>query len=133
MWNRSQSRWSASMTYWWWEEARQGAAAAISAARQGAKTLVLESSHGLGGLGTVGYVSTYFAGYRSGFTLEIDAGVAALGGLPPWRETCWNIEAKMEWYRRELRKSRRRNLAACSGNRRFGRGRPGMRSDCGYQ
>lgn len=82
-----------------------GAAAAISAARQGAKTLVLESSHGLGGLGTVGHVSTYFAGYRGGFTREIDAGVAALGGLPPWRETCWNIEAKMEWYRRELRKA----------------------------
>lgn len=82
-----------------------GAAAGISAARQGSKTLVIEYMHGLGGLGTVGHVSTYFAGYRDGFTKEIDEGVKALGGLPTWKDNCWNIESKMEWYRKELLKA----------------------------
>lgn len=79
-----------------------GAPAAIAAARQGARTLVIEYLYGLGGLGTIGQVSTYFGGYTKGFTAEIDKGVEALGGIEPLEEKCWNIESKMEWYRREL-------------------------------
>lgn len=79
-----------------------GAPAAIAAARQGARTLVVEYLHGLGGMGTLGQVSTYFGGYTKGFTAEIDKGVEALGGIETWNEKSWNVEAKMEWYRREL-------------------------------
>lgn len=79
-----------------------GAPAAIAAARQGARTLVVEYLYGLGGMGTIGQVSSYFAGYTKGFTAEIDKGVEALGGIDPWNEKAWNVEAKMEWYRREM-------------------------------
>jgi len=45
-----------------------GAPAGIAAARQGAKTLVVEYLHGLGGVGTMGYISSYYYGYLQGFT-----------------------------------------------------------------
>jgi flavin-dependent dehydrogenase len=79
-----------------------GAPAGISSARKGAKTLVIEYLHGLGGVGTTGYISKYYYGYIEGFTKEIDAGVAALGGAAGQAGT-WNIEWKKEWYRRQLR------------------------------
>ena len=83
-----------------------GAPAGIGAGRQGAKTLLLEYLHGLGGIGTTGYISTYYHGNLVGFTQEIDDGVAALGGQD--RATIgrsWDPEHKSEWYRRELRKA----------------------------
>ena len=82
-----------------------GAPAGISAARAGAKTLVVELLHGLGGVGTMGLISSYYHGNRVGFTAEIDAGVAAFGEHPHNRPGRWNVEWKMEWYRKELRKA----------------------------
>jgi len=82
-----------------------GAPAGISAARQGAKTLVLEYLHGLGGVGTMGFISKYYYGYIKGFTKEIDEGVTALGGDSKHKGGGWNIEWKKQWYRSELRKA----------------------------
>lgn len=82
-----------------------GAPAGISAARQGAKTLVIEYLHGLGGVGTMGLISKYYHGYIKGFTQEIDEGVANLAADAKSKNSGWNIECKMEWYRRELRKA----------------------------
>jgi flavin-dependent dehydrogenase len=82
-----------------------GAPAGISAARQGAKTLVIEYLHGLGGVGTLGLISKYYHGYIKGFTQEVDEGVASLAEDGKSKNSGWNIEWKMEWYRRELRKA----------------------------
>ena len=82
-----------------------GAPAGIAAARQGAKTLVIEYLHGLGGTGTLGLIGKYYHGYRGGFTQEIDVGVSAMDGEPDKPSGGWNVEWKMEWYRRELRQA----------------------------
>ncbi len=70
-----------------------GAPAGIAAARRGAKTLVVEYLHGLGGVGTQGAISKYYWGNRVGFT----ATVPGASG--------WVIEQKMEWWRSELLKA----------------------------
>ena len=70
--------------------------------RRGAKTLVVEYLHGLGGVGTLGLISKYYHGYRDGFTAELDQGLAAMGET---QQGGWNVELKMEWYRSELRKA----------------------------
>lgn len=75
-----------------------GAPAAIGAARQGARTLVIEYLTLLGGVGTVGEIGIYCAGYRKGFTEEVDKGVAAVGG-PSY------TVSKAEWWRRAIRKA----------------------------
>jgi len=78
-----------------------GAPAGIAAARQGAKTLVVEYLHGLGGVGTTGMIGRYHSGRRVGFTEEVDRGVAGLEGAEkPDRQ--WNVQCKMEWWRREI-------------------------------
>ena len=82
-----------------------GAPAGIAAARGGAKTLVVEYLNGLGGVGTLGLIGNYCQGYRKGFTQEVDRGLAALGRGLPKPKRGWNIELKMEWYRRQLRKA----------------------------
>jgi flavin-dependent dehydrogenase len=74
-----------------------GAPAGIAAARQGAKTLVVEQLHGLGGVATLGMIGVYCFGNICGFTSEIDAGVKALGADV-------NIVGKREWFRRENRR-----------------------------
>ncbi|GAB6188043.1 hypothetical protein JCM17478_35450 [Thermopirellula anaerolimosa] len=71
-----------------------GAAAGIGAARQGAKTLVIEYLATLGGVGTAGAISSYYWGNRVGFTAEVNQGAAA-----------WVIEQKSEWWRSELLKA----------------------------
>ncbi len=71
-----------------------GAPAGIGAARAGAKTLVIEYLHGLGGVGTLGAVAGYYWGDRVGFTATIQDGA-----------TKWVIEQKSEWYRQELLKA----------------------------
>jgi hypothetical protein len=71
-----------------------GAPAAIGAARRGAKTLVVEYQEGLGGVGTLGLIGQYYSGLKIGFTKEVP--VPGKTGGP---------EAKMEWYRREVRKA----------------------------
>jgi len=85
-----------------------GAPAGIAAARQGAKTLVVEYLHGLGGIGTLGLIGNYYYGYREGFTRELDQGVLQLGGQGEGKSEpgqAWNSQVKVEWYRRELRKA----------------------------
>jgi hypothetical protein len=67
-----------------------GAPAAIAAARQGAKTLVVEYLAGLGGVGTHGAVSAYYWGNRVGFTATVGGG------------NSWVIEQKMEWWRTQV-------------------------------
>ncbi|MFO7976871.1 MAG: FAD-dependent oxidoreductase [Candidatus Hydrogenedentota bacterium] len=78
-----------------------GAPAGISAARQGAKTLVVEYLHGLGGVSTLGLIGKYYWGHREGFTAEIDKAMEELGVKRGSRG--WDVEARMEWLRRELR------------------------------
>jgi flavin-dependent dehydrogenase len=82
-----------------------GAPAGIAAARQGARTLVLEYLDGLGGVGTTGYISKYYYGYIQGFTREVDDGVAGFGADGQPRGGGWNVEWKKEWYRTQLRKA----------------------------
>jgi len=72
-----------------------GAAAGIGAARQGAKTLVVEYQHSLAGVGTLGLIGNYWHGLRSGFTSEVDRGVARLGARV-------KVVGKAEWWRQEL-------------------------------
>lgn len=85
-----------------------GAPAGIAAARQGARTLVVEYLHGLGGIGTMGLIGKYYYGHREGFTKELDEGLAQLGGPEDGKSgqgQAWNSQIKIEWYRRELRKA----------------------------
>ncbi|NMA47758.1 MAG: FAD-dependent oxidoreductase [Lentisphaerae bacterium] len=74
------------------------APAAISAARAGARTLVVEYLHALGGTGTVGLIGIYCAGYRKGFTAEVDQGIKAIGS-PTY------VVGKQEYWRREIRQA----------------------------
>ena len=71
-----------------------GAPAAIAAARRGAKTLVIEYLEGLGGVGTLGLIGKAYHGRNVGFAADV-----------PFPDKEHNIEHKMEWFRRELRKA----------------------------
>jgi len=75
-----------------------GAPAAIGAARSGARTLVVEYLHGLGGVGTTGLIGIYCAGYRKGFTAETEAGIAKIGA------PCY-VVGKMQWWRTASRRA----------------------------
>jgi len=68
-----------------------GAPAGIGAARAKAKTLVVEYLHALGGVGTMGLISSYYWGYRGGFTKEVPG------------ERTWDPIQRAEWWRRTLR------------------------------
>jgi hypothetical protein len=68
-----------------------GAPAGIGAARRGAKTLVVEYLHGLGGVGTMGAISKYYWGNRTGFTATVEDASPS-----------WVIEQRMEWWRSQL-------------------------------
>ncbi|MCX8037492.1 MAG: FAD-dependent oxidoreductase [Candidatus Sumerlaeia bacterium] len=67
-----------------------GAPTGIAAGRQGAKVLVVEYLHGLGGVGTLGAISKYYHGYRGGFTAEVEGGGS------------WRIEQRAQWWRSQL-------------------------------
>jgi hypothetical protein len=67
-----------------------GTPAGIGAARQGAKTLVIEYLHGLGGVGTLGLIGSHWRGNKVGFNNQV-----------PMNPT----EKRMEWLRSELRKA----------------------------
>jgi hypothetical protein len=85
-----------------------GAPAGIAAARQGARTLVVEYLYGLGGVGTLGLIGKYYYGNRVGFTKELDQGLLELGGQGEGKSEpgqAWNSQTKIEWYRRQLRKA----------------------------
>lgn len=73
-----------------------GAPAAIGAARAGAKTLVCEYLHMLGGVGTAGYISGYYWGNRVGFTATVPT--ESSGGR-------WVPERRAEWWRTEVLKA----------------------------
>ena len=81
-----------------------GAPAGISAGRQGMRTLVVEYLHGLGGVGTLGLITSYYHGHREGFTKEIDEGLKEFEGKEGGGRG-WDPELKIEWYRRQLRKA----------------------------
>ncbi len=67
-----------------------GAPAGIAAGREGAKVLVVEALHMLGGVGTAGYISRYYWGNRVGFTSTVPGGAA------------WRPEQRAEWWRKTL-------------------------------
>lgn len=71
-----------------------GCPAGIAAARQGAKTLVVEALHGLGGVGTMGAIASYWNGYRGGFTKEVPG------------DATWNIVERAQWWRTTLRSAK---------------------------
>ncbi len=75
-----------------------GAAAAIGAARQGARTLVLDYQYSLGGVGTLGLIGKYWHGVRTGFTAEVDQGVDQLGARV-------KVLGKAEWWRQTARRA----------------------------
>lgn len=85
-----------------------GGPAGISAARQGAKTLVMEYLHGLGGIMTLGQIGKYWDGYREGFSSEVDNGVRGMAPLNhPRQLKNWERDHlsdwKQEYFRSELR------------------------------
>lgn len=87
-----------------------GAPAGISAAMHGAKTLVLEYLHELGGISTLGLIGRYWDGFREGYTAVIDQGVRNMAPEDhPRQMKNWKVDSradwKMEWYRLELRKA----------------------------
>ncbi|MDD2381828.1 MAG: FAD-dependent oxidoreductase [Mariniphaga sp.] len=85
-----------------------GAPTGVGASRHGAKTLVLEYLHGLGGMGTLGMIGRYWDGYREGYTREVDRGVTAIGGDHPRQKERldeWVFDWKTEYFRREIRDS----------------------------
>ncbi len=75
-----------------------GAPAGIAAAKSGAKTLVVEYLHELGGVGTTGLIGAYWYGLRRGYTGYVDEQVN------PGSDK-WNAVEKAEWLRQELRRS----------------------------
>jgi len=75
-----------------------GAPAGIAAAKRGAKTLIIEYLHELGGVGTVGLIGAYWYGLRRGYTGYVDEQVNPGSNK-------WNAVEKAEWLRQELRRS----------------------------
>ncbi len=83
-----------------------GAPAAIAAARAGAKTLCLESAHGLGGVGTTGLISSYWFGNKVGFTEELNGRVSAADSLSQSKKgNGWRPEVKSAIYHRMLQEA----------------------------
>ena len=68
-----------------------GAPAGIAAGRHGAKTLVVDYIHALGGVGTEGAISKYYHGNRVGFSATVEDASAS-----------WVIEQRVEWWRSNL-------------------------------
>jgi len=88
-----------------------GAVAGLSSARHGAKTLVLEYLHGLGGLTTLGLIGRYWDGFREGFSYTIDKSVKDMAPTDhPRQLKNWEADTlpdwKIEWYRKEILKAK---------------------------
>ena len=75
-----------------------GAPAGIAAGRQGAKTLVVEYLHNLGGVGTMGAISNYCSGNRVGFTATVQGDAV--------KNRSWRIEQKCQWWRSTLQEAK---------------------------
>lgn len=78
-----------------------GAIATVVAAREGARTCVVEMNPGLGGTGTYGGVKAYWAGWQRGFTAQSREWVNRMHDrlrYPPTHGLVgeWNIEAKVQ-------------------------------------
>lgn len=83
-----------------------GSAAGIGAARQGAKTLVIEYLDELGGVGTAGLIGLYWYGMKDGFTAEMDKAILQKEKRwPTAKGDGFNVIQRSEWLRRELRKA----------------------------
>lgn len=85
-----------------------GAPAGVGAAEKGAKTLVIDYMHGLGGMGTLGMIGKYYHGYREGYTNIVDRGVKNMGPDNPRKKDkleWWVFDWKTEYYRKEIRKN----------------------------
>ena len=86
-----------------------GASAGITAAKNGASTLVLEYLHGLGGLSTLGMIGVYWDGFRGGYSAQIDKAVNAMAPADHPRQVNKDghflADWKMEWYRQQLREA----------------------------
>jgi len=85
-----------------------GAAAAIASSRAGARTLVIEYLHGLGGVGTLGRIATYYHGNKAGFTAEIEDKIAKLSDTKIRTNKVnqrFDLETKMELLRNEIHKA----------------------------
>jgi flavin-dependent dehydrogenase len=83
-----------------------GAPAAVGASQQGAKTLVLDYMHGMGGMGTLGMIGKYYHGYRKGYTNIVDLGVKNIDPDNPRKKKSlgeWVFDWKTEYFRKEIR------------------------------
>lgn len=83
-----------------------GAPAATGAAKNGAKTVVLEYLHGLGGTTTLGMIGKYFHGYRKGYTEIIDEEINNMAPGNPRKKrrlSEWVFDWKTEYFRKEIR------------------------------
>jgi len=72
-----------------------GATAAITSAREGMSTVLLELNPGLGGTGTLGGVDSYWFGRRVGFSARVKQLVEDVHKSINYQGRKWNIEAKM--------------------------------------
>lgn len=85
-----------------------GAPAGVGASQNGARTLVIDYLHGLGGMGTQGMIGRYFHGYREGYTNIVDRGVKNMGPENPRKKgnlAEWVFDWKTEYFRKEIRRS----------------------------
>lgn len=83
-----------------------GAPAGVGAAQKGAKTLVIDYMHGLGGMGTLGMIGKYYHGYRKGYTNVVDRGVKNMGPDNPRKKDqlgSWVFDWKTEYFRKEIK------------------------------
>ncbi len=82
-----------------------GAPAGIGASRAGARTLVIEHLHGLGGVGTLGRIAIYYHGNKAGFNAEVEREITAIADekfKARGKNIPFDIETKMEWLRKEI-------------------------------
>ncbi len=78
-----------------------GATAAITAAREGVDTVLLEMNPGLGGTATLGGVDSYWYGRCVGYSARVSRLTAEVQRSLRYTKPKWNIEAKMHALLRE--------------------------------